>query len=103
MPQPVIGRLTSLPLWPKGTSLETSDQTLGSDKYPHVYRDDEGFDFGNVLGPYYEFPIMNTYQVYGGGSPGANRIASNGHGDLAGLITHTGSSSDGFTQCTDDK
>ena len=69
---------------------------------PHQYDDDEGFSFA-VSGPYHEFPILNTYQVYSGASPGADRIVFNADVDLAGLITHTGSSNDGFTECTDDE
>lgn len=79
--------------------LQSNHQTLGEDQYPHEYYDDEGFDFP-VAGPYYEFPILHDYQVYSGGSPGADRVVFNGQGDLAGLITHTGSSDDGFNECT---
>jgi hypothetical protein len=45
----------------------------GSDKYPHQYNDDEGFSFPTG-GPWYEFPILSSYSVYSGGSPGADRV-----------------------------
>ena len=77
-------------------------QTVGSDSYPHEYYDDEGFSFP-VSGPYYEFPILDSYKVYTGGSPGADRVVFNSDGEFAGLITHTGASDyDGFVQCTSD-
>jgi ribonuclease len=70
---------------------------------PNVYRynDYEGFSFP-VSGPYYEFPILSSEQVYSGGSPGADRVVFNGNGDLAGLITHTGASGNNFLQCVGD-
>jgi hypothetical protein len=83
----------------KGYSLYQSGQILGSDKYPHQYEDYEGFSFP-VSAPYYEFPILSDYEVYSGGSPGADRVVFNSDGDLAGLITHTGASGDDFLECT---
>ncbi|KAH8695461.1 Ribonuclease/ribotoxin, partial [Talaromyces proteolyticus] len=82
----------------KGYSLYKSGDT--ADDYPHTYRDDEGFDFP-VDGPYQEFPILSSYEVFtGSGSPGADRVIFNEDGDFAGLITHTGASSyDGFVEC----
>ncbi|EED13555.1 extracellular guanyl-specific ribonuclease RntA [Talaromyces stipitatus ATCC 10500] len=81
----------------QGYSLLQSGET--DNNYPHQYRDDEGFDFP-VSGPYYEYPILSSYKVYTGGSPGADRVIFNSDGDFAGLITHTGSSNyDGFVQC----
>ena len=82
----------------KGYSLHQSGQTLGSDKYPHQYNDNEGFKFP-VDGPWYEFPILSSFQVYTGGSPGADRVIFNGGGDYAGVITHTGASGDYFVAC----
>ncbi|PWY86676.1 RNase Ms,minor [Aspergillus heteromorphus CBS 117.55] len=82
----------------KGYELQQDGETVHD--YPHVYHDYEGFDF-SVSGTYYEYPIMDDYDVYDGGSPGADRIIFNGDDELAGLITHTGASSeDGFVQCT---
>lgn len=85
----------------KGYSLYQSGQTEGSDEYPHVYRDDEGFNFP-VSGPYYEFPILHSFKVYTGGSPGADRVIFNEDGDFAGVITHTGASGNDFVACESD-
>lgn len=82
----------------KGYSLYQSGKTLGSDKYPHQYNDYEGFDF-SIAGPWYEFPILNTFKVYTGGSPGADRVIFNEDGDYAGVITHNGASGDDFVAC----
>ena len=65
----------------------------------HRYHDYEGFTFP-VAGPYYEFPILSSGEVYSGGSPGPDRVVFDGNGDLAGLITHTGASGNNFDQCT---
>jgi hypothetical protein len=85
----------------KGYSLYQSGKTLGSDKYPHEYNDYEGFDFP-VSGPWYEFPILSSFQVYSGGSPGPDRVIFNEDGDYAGVITHTGASGDDFVACVGD-
>lgn len=64
-----------------------------------MYHDYEGFDF-TVSGTYYEYPILDDYKVYDGGSPGADRIIFNGEDEFAGLITHTGAEEyDGFVAC----
>jgi hypothetical protein len=44
-----------------------SETEAGSSTYPHTYRDDEGFAFAGVSGPYYEFPILKSGKVYSGG------------------------------------
>lgn len=59
----------------KGYSLYQSGQTEGSNKYPHSENNYEGFDFP-VDGPYLEFPILSTFKVYTGGSPGPDRWCS---------------------------
>jgi len=82
----------------EGYSLYQSGKTEGSGDYPHVYNDYEGFDFP-VSGPYYEFPILDDFEVYDGGSPGPDRVIFNTNGDLAGVITHTGASGDDFVGC----
>ena len=83
----------------KGYSLYKSGDTLGSGSYPHVYNNYEGFDF-SVSSPYYEFPILSSYTVYTGGSPGADRVIFNTRNQLAGLITHTGASGNNFVACS---
>ncbi|KKK20520.1 hypothetical protein P175DRAFT_0493546 [Aspergillus ochraceoroseus IBT 24754] len=81
----------------QGYSLYQSGETVHN--YPHVYHDYEGFDFP-VSGTYYEFPIMSSYEVYTGGSPGADRVIFNENDEFAGMITHTGASGDDFVQCS---
>ncbi|OCK81873.1 ribonuclease-domain-containing protein [Lepidopterella palustris CBS 459.81] len=73
--------------------------TAGGSKYPENYNDYEGFDFGGVQGPYYEFPILES-GVYDGGKPGADRIVLNDNCELAGEITHTGASGNNFVGCS---
>ncbi|KAI0835609.1 ribonuclease-domain-containing protein [Hypoxylon sp. FL0890] len=74
-------------------------QTVGSDEYPHQYNDYEGFTFPDS-GPYYEFPILSSFEVYTGGSPGADRVVFTGDGTYQGAITHTGASGNNFVECT---
>ncbi|KAH8703970.1 Ribonuclease/ribotoxin [Talaromyces proteolyticus] len=78
-----------------------SDYQSGSEAgdYPHQYNDYEGFSFP-VDGPYQEFPILSSYEVYTGGSPGPDRVIFNEQGQYAGVITHTGASGDDFVECT---
>lgn len=51
----------------------TAHVATGSDKYPHQYNDYEGFSFPTAS-PWYEFPILSSYSVYTGGSPGPDRV-----------------------------
>ncbi|KAL4890599.1 amino acid permease-domain-containing protein [Aspergillus ambiguus] len=76
----------------------SSGETVGSNDYPHVYNNYEGFDFP-VSGTYYEWPILSSGQIYTGGSPGADRVVFNENDQLAGVITHTGASSNDFVSC----
>lgn len=69
--------------------------------YPHTYNNYEGFDFP-VSGPYQEYPVLSSYQVYEGGSPGPDRVIFNTEGTYAGTITHTGASGDDFVACQGD-
>ncbi|KAM5368092.1 hypothetical protein ACJZ2D_009696 [Fusarium nematophilum] len=82
----------------KGYSLYQSGSTLGSGDYPHQYNDREGFDFP-TSGPWYEFPILASFKVYSGGSPGPDRVIFDSNGNLDSLITHTGASGDNFVGC----
>ncbi|OAA60518.1 extracellular guanyl-specific ribonuclease [Niveomyces insectorum RCEF 264] len=82
----------------KGYSLHQSGQTLGSDKYPHQYNDYEGFTFPTSA-PWYEFPILSSFKVYSGGSPGADRVIFDSHGNFDSVITHNGASGDDFVAC----
>jgi hypothetical protein len=73
--------------------------TAGSSTYPHEYRNYEGFDFQGYDGPFYEFPIMSSSNVYTGGSPGPDRVVVTGDCLQAGTITHTGASGNNFVAC----
>ncbi|KAL9110096.1 MAG: hypothetical protein Q9227_005289 [Pyrenula ochraceoflavens] len=87
----------------KGYSLEQSGGKAGtgSGAYPHEYENYEGFDLP-VSGPYYEFPILNTFKVYTGGEPGPDRVVFNSRGQFADLVTHTGASGNDFVECKKD-
>ncbi|KAF3808976.1 Guanyl-specific ribonuclease F1 [Colletotrichum gloeosporioides] len=69
------------------------DTTAGSSSYPHTYRNQEGFDFNGVEGPFVEFP-MKTSGVYKG-----DRVIINEKCVLAGQITHTGANGNAFVGC----
>lgn len=78
----------------------TEGKQVGSNDYPHTENNYEGIDF-YVSGPYQEFPLLNTYKKYTGGSPGADRVVfTNDGGQLAGVVTHTGASGDDFVACS---
>ena len=50
----------------QGYNYYSNDQQVGSGNYPHTYNNYEGFDFP-VSGPYQEFPILQSGNVYTGG------------------------------------
>lgn len=84
----------------EGFELFQAGETEGSGDYPHTFRNDEDIELA-VPGPYQEFPILNDFQEYDGGSPGPDRVIFNEDGELAGVITHTGSPvRNGFVPCT---
>lgn len=66
--------------------------------YPHQYNNYEGFSFPTSA-PWYEFPILSSYKVYTGGSPGADRVIFDTKGGFDALITHTGASGNNFVAC----
>ncbi|KAK3370454.1 Ribonuclease/ribotoxin [Podospora didyma] len=80
----------------KGHQLRTSGSTING--YPHQYNNYEGFSFPTSA-PWYEFPIMNTFTVYTGGSPGPDRVIFDASGNLDSVITHTGASGNNFVAC----
>ncbi|KAL2019762.1 hypothetical protein VTK56DRAFT_9206 [Thermocarpiscus australiensis] len=80
----------------KGVSLQQSGQEI--DSYPHQYNDYEGFRFP-TSGPWYEFPILSSFKVYSGGSPGPDRVIFDSDGNFDSVITHTGASGDDFVAC----
>lgn len=83
----------------QGYGYYESGQQVGSNDYPHTENNYEGINF-YVSGPYEEFPILKTYQVYTGGSPGPDRVVFNTQGQLAGVVTHTGASGNDFVPCS---
>lgn len=85
----------------KGYSLYQSGQTEGSNDYPHTENNYENLPFA-VSGPYQEFPILSSYEVYDGGAPGPDRVVFNTKGQFAALVTHTGASGNDFVSCTQD-
>ncbi|KAK4174851.1 putative guanyl-specific ribonuclease [Triangularia setosa] len=80
----------------KGHTLRLAGQTINS--YPHRYNNYEGFNFPTPA-PWYEYPIMKTYNVYTGGSPGPDRVIFDSNGAFDKLITHTGASGNAFVAC----
>ncbi|KAH6607128.1 hypothetical protein Trco_003441 [Trichoderma cornu-damae] len=83
----------------KGYSLYQSGDD--EDSYPHQYNDYEGFNFP-TSSPWYEFPILSSFKVYTGGSPGADRVIFDSKGNFDSVITHTGASGDNFVACKKD-
>jgi hypothetical protein len=83
------------------TTLPCGETNAGPhpDDYPHQYNDYEGFSFP-TSSPWYEFPILSTYKVYTGGSPGADRVIFDSKGNFDALITHTGASGNNFVACS---
>lgn len=81
-----------------GYDYHKQGKTVGSGHYPHVYKNYEDFDFP-VDPTYYEFPILTSGDTFSGGSPGADRVVFNDDNQLAGLLTHSGSSGNGFSAC----
>ncbi|KAK7038382.1 Ribonuclease/ribotoxin [Favolaschia claudopus] len=77
---------------------------LGSDSYPHTFRNDEGLSMwcsGSTS--FMEYPILSGGATYTGGSPGADRVVFNTAGTYCAVITHTGASStNGFVSCKGD-
>ncbi|GAB1314747.1 ribonuclease T1 [Madurella fahalii] len=80
----------------KGYSLHQDGSDINN--YPHRYNNYEGFDFPTP-GPWYEYPIMASHNVYNGGSPGPDRVVFDGDGAFDLLITHTGASGNAFVAC----
>ncbi|KAJ7651396.1 Ribonuclease/ribotoxin [Roridomyces roridus] len=91
-------------------ALASEGQTVGRDKYPHVYNDNERFNFGHAQKPFFEFPIMPSGEIFDGDtSPGADRVvigsvaADYASAVFCAVITHTGAvKHDGFVECKDD-
>ncbi|CAE6511716.1 unnamed protein product [Rhizoctonia solani] len=77
--------------------------TVGSNSYPHVFNNREGFTFqSGCRSPYYEFPLFRS-SVYTGGDPSYNRVVigsvSGSNAAFCDVITHYGASGNNFLQC----
>jgi hypothetical protein len=106
-------------------NLASQGQTLGRDKYPHVYngncslvpinlvksdplQDYEKFQFEHAQKPYLEFPILESGAYTDNESPGADRViigsisTDYSSAIFCAVITHDGSTKNGFTECKDD-
>jgi len=68
--------------------------------YPKDFQNDGSFNFGDVLGPYWEFPVI-PFANYIGGNPGPDRVIFNAGCHLAGIITQNGDRSPNFSGCTE--
>ncbi|CAE6444604.1 hypothetical protein ACGC1H_005819 [Rhizoctonia solani] len=80
-----------------------SGTTVGSNSYPHVFNNREGFTFNSgCRAPFYEFPLFRS-QVYTGGDPSYNRVivgsVSGSNAAFCDVITHYGASGNNFLQC----
>ncbi|KAI1333859.1 extracellular guanyl-specific ribonuclease [Xylariaceae sp. FL0016] len=82
----------------QGYSLYKSGDTVGDNDYPHEFNNYEGFDL-ETASPWYEFPILSSYEVYDGGAPGTDRVIFNSKGQQDILVTHTGASGNDFVAC----
>ncbi|MCJ1354340.1 MAG: hypothetical protein MMC33_004328 [Icmadophila ericetorum] len=85
--------------------LASQGQTLGRDRYPHVYNDYEHFQFSHAQKPYLEFPVIADGSVYDGESPGADRVVIGSIAEdysnavYCAVITHDGERKNGFAEC----
>ncbi|KDB24429.1 hypothetical protein H109_03718 [Trichophyton interdigitale MR816] len=68
-------------------------------RYPHLYKNHEGFFFKGFKGPFYEYPLVK-HGIYKGGPPGPDRVIITKGCDRAGEITHTGARLGGFVACS---
>ncbi|KAK4120310.1 Ribonuclease/ribotoxin [Parathielavia appendiculata] len=80
-----------------GCCLDARGLQLGANKYPHNFANHENLDFLEddqpVEGPYREFPVLRSGQLYTGGAPGPDRVVfkqTNGGCQYIGAMTHTG-------------
>ncbi|KAI0018538.1 ribonuclease-domain-containing protein [Xylariomycetidae sp. FL0641] len=82
----------------QGYSLQQAGDTVGDNDYPHEFNNYEGFDM-QTSAPWYEFPILSSYDVYTGGDPNTDRVIFNADGQEDILVTHTGASGNDFVAC----
>ncbi|KAG6036496.1 hypothetical protein E4U41_005701 [Claviceps citrina] len=72
---------------------------VGSNSYPHQYKNFEKFSLKGLSGPFYEFPILASGQIYSGGSPGPDRVIITKDCTQAGVLTHQGAKNNAFREC----
>ncbi|KHN96694.1 guanyl-specific ribonuclease F1 [Metarhizium album ARSEF 1941] len=79
-------------------SLLQERKTVGRNEYPHKYQNHEKIELTGPP-PYFEFPLLPYGEIYSGDAPGPDRVIITKDCKLAGAITHTGSSRNGFVTC----
>ncbi|QRV93323.1 ribonuclease [Ceratobasidium sp. AG-Ba] len=77
--------------------------TVGTNKYPHVLDNREGFTYpAGCTVTRYEFPIFKN-KIYTGGDPSVDRViighVSGSSAYACGVLTHQGASGNNFLQC----
>ncbi|CCO33766.1 putative RING finger protein C6B12,07c [Rhizoctonia solani AG-1 IB] len=77
--------------------------TVGTNKYPHVLDNREGFTYpSGCTVTRYEFPIFRN-KIYTGGDPSVDRViighVSGSSAYSCGVLTHQGASGNNFLQC----
>ncbi|QRW20956.1 RING finger protein [Rhizoctonia solani] len=77
--------------------------TVGTNKYPHVLDNREGFTYpAGCTVTRYEFPIFRN-KIYTGGDPSVDRViighVSGSSAYSCGVLTHQGASGNNFLQC----
>jgi len=73
--------------------------TVNRSEWPKTF-DNAGnkFNFGDVKGPFWEFPLISS-AAYIGGNPGPDRVIFNTACFLAGELTQNGAGPRGYTEC----
>ncbi|KZZ87926.1 Ribonuclease/ribotoxin [Moelleriella libera RCEF 2490] len=73
--------------------------TVGTNNYPHEYKNLEKFSLQGLSGPFFEFPVLANGQIYSGGSPGPDRVVLTQDCKQAGVLTHQGANGNAFLEC----
>jgi len=83
-----------------GCYYKNKTTTVNKSEFPKPFANTQGFNFGNVQPPFWEFPLINS-AGYVGGPPGPDRVIFNEPCFLAGEITQTNAGARGFTECVE--
>ncbi|KAF2666975.1 Ribonuclease/ribotoxin [Microthyrium microscopicum] len=83
-----------------GCFYKNKTQTVNKSEFPKAFPNQQGFNFGDVKGPYWEFPLIDS-GGYIGGPPGPDRIVFNEACHLAGELTQTNAGARGLTECVE--